>query len=222
MTAAVALHQLYDQLLAAYGPQHWWPADTPFEVMVGAVLTQNTAWSNVEKAIANLKAHHPLDAAALAAASPEQLAEWLKPSGYFNIKARRLQNFCRWYLAQGGYGALAALDTPTLRKALLSVNGVGPETADDMVLYAFYRPVFVIDAYTRRLLARLGLIAGDEGYETLRHFCERGLAQVAEPVRVFNEFHALIVVHAKVACKKRPLCDGCVVRQQCPALGVAN
>lgn len=215
------LRQLYDRLYKAYGPQHWWPADSPFEVMVGAVLTQNTAWSNVEKAIANLKAHHHLDAEAIAKATHTQLAHWLKPSGYFNIKAKRLQTFCRWYLAQGGYAALNRLDTLTLRKALLEVNGIGPETADDIVLYAFHRPIFVIDAYTRRLLARLGLIAGDESYEELRAFCEKGLARVDDQVKVFNEYHALIVMHAKEACKKKPLCAICAIERQCPKLGVS-
>jgi len=215
------LRQLYDRLHKAYGPQHWWPADSPFEVMVGAVLTQNTSWSNVEKAIANLKTHHHLDAEAIANASHQQLAHWLKPSGYFNIKAKRLQNFCRWYQAQGGYAALNRLDTVALRKALLDVNGIGPETADDIVLYAFHRPVFVIDAYTRRLLTRLGLVEGEESYEELRAFCERGLVRVAEPVQIFNEFHALIVMHAKVSCKKNPLCESCAIERHCPAIGVS-
>ncbi len=216
------LRQLYERLHKAYGLQHWWPADTPFEVMVGAVLTQNTAWSNVEKAISNLKVHHHLDAEAIATASHQQLAHWLKPSGYFNIKAKRLQNFCRWYLAQGGYTALNHLDTLTLRKALLSVNGIGPETADDIVLYAFHRPVFVIDAYTRRLLTRLGLITGEERYEELRAFCEKGLSRADDKVNMFNEFHALIVMHAKVACKKKPLCAECALERHCPALGVSK
>ncbi len=216
------LRQLDDRLIKAYGPQHWWPADSPFEVMVGAVLTQNTAWSNVEKAITNLKSHHHLDAEAIAKASHTQLAHWLKPSGYFNIKAKRLQNFCRWYLAEGGYEALDRLDTMALRKALLDVNGIGPETADDIVLYAFNRPIFVIDAYTRRLLMRLDLIEGDESYEELRSFCETGLSRVTEPVQVFNEFHALIVMHAKMACKKNPLCESCAIERHCPKIGVSE
>ncbi|HEY0721695.1 MAG TPA: endonuclease [Gammaproteobacteria bacterium] len=214
------LRQLYDRLYKAYGPQHWWPADSPFEVMVGAVLTQNTAWSNVEKAITNLKAHHHLDAAAIAKATHTQLAHWLKPSGYFNIKAKRLQNFCRWYLAQGGYDKLNLLDTLALRKALLGVNGIGPETADDIVLYAFHRQVFVIDAYTRRLLTRLGLSEGDESYEELRAICEKGLARMDDKVAVFNEFHALIVMHAKMACRKKPLCALCTIAHHCPRIGV--
>ncbi|MFZ5592922.1 MAG: endonuclease III domain-containing protein [Pseudomonadota bacterium] len=261
--------RVYDTLYACYGPQHWWPGDTPFEVMVGAVLTQNTAWTNVEKAIANLKgtsknslkprwlrwecaqnahvlrvhsafsrisalpsrldrifrsalkAQHHLDAARIAATPPETLAEWLKPSGYFNIKARRLRNFCVWYVAQGELKSLSKLDTTTLRHALLSVNGIGPETADDILLYAFHRPVFVIDAYTRRLFSRLGLVRGDEGYEALRHTFETALSGAkSHPVavvRLFNEYHALIVSHAKNVCRKHPLCAGCCLAHVCPS-----
>ena len=149
---------VFNALLSAHGPQHWWPGDTPFEIMVGAVLTQNTAWTNVEKAIANLVKHDKLSAAGIVAARKDHLANWLRPSGYFNVKAERLKNFCRWYVEAGGFNALSKLDTDTLRDSLLSVNGVGPETADDILLYAFDRPVFVIDAYTRRLFSRLGLI----------------------------------------------------------------
>lgn len=189
--------------------------------MVGAVLTQNTAWTNVEKAIANLKAQDHLDAARIAAALPETLARWLKPSGYFNIKAQRLRNFCIWYLAQGGLKALSNLDTTALRHALLSVNGIGPETADDILLYAFERPVFVIDAYTRRLFSRLGLVRGEEGYEILRHTVEAILGgekpHVNAMVRLFNEYHALIVRHAKDVCRKRPLCECCCLAHVCPS-----
>lgn len=204
------LPAVFHHLYACHGPQHWWPGQTPFEVMVGAVLTQNTAWSNVEKAIANLGANACLDPARIVAA-PE-LAEWLRPSGYFNVKAERLRAYCRWYLEQGGYDALARLPTDELRRRLLAVRGVGPETADDILLYAFARPVFVIDTYTRRLFARLGYISGDEGYEVLRGWFETALAgAAADPVALFNEYHALIVMHAKDYCRKRPACTGCVL-----------
>jgi endonuclease-3 related protein len=206
--------QVFNRLHRAYGPQHWWPAETPFEVMVGAVLTQNTAWSNVERAIANLQANHSLSPEAIVKAPPKRLAAWLQPSGYFNIKAKRLKNFCRWYVAQGGFEVLAQWDTHALRNGLLAVNGVGPETADDMLLYAFARPVFVIDAYTRRLFSRLGLVDGEEGYEHLRATFE---AKLPADVSLFNEYHALIVQHAKVACKKRPTCAGCCLARTCPA-----
>jgi len=182
--------------------------------MVGAVLTQNTAWTNVEQAIANLVRHDRLSAAGIIATRKDHLANWLRPSGYFNIKAARLKNFCRWYVEAGGFTALSRLDTETLRVALLSVNGVGPETADDILLYAFERPVFVIDAYTRRLFSRLGFIAGDEAYDELRLAVEERL----DPdVGLYNEFHALIVHHAKIVCRVRPRCGGCPLRTHCPA-----
>jgi endonuclease-3 related protein len=208
------LPAVYRQLFAAYGAQHWWPAETPFEVMVGAVLTQNTAWTNVERAIANLRARDRLDAAGIIATRRDHLANWLRPSGYFNIKAARLQNFCRWYLDGGGYARLARLDTVDLRAALLGVNGIGHETADDILLYAFDRPVFVIDAYTRRLFARLGLCAGDEPYDTLRRIIERRLGP---DTGLYQEYHALIVRHAKDRCRVRPSCAACVLRPACPA-----
>ncbi|MEO5702585.1 MAG: endonuclease [Gammaproteobacteria bacterium] len=210
------LKTVYQTLYQAYGRQHWWPADSAFEVMVGAVLTQNTSWGNVEKAIVNLKTAHSLDAQTIANASHEQLAVWLKPSGYFNIKARRLRNFCGWYLDQGSMEGLIRLDTEALRVRLLSVNGIGPETADDILLYAFERPVFVIDAYTRRLHSRLGYICGDEGYETLRSLFESTL-QGRKKVQLFNEFHALIVRHAKDVCRPRPRCRECCLAVRCPS-----
>ncbi len=207
---------IYETLLRHYGPQRWWPADTPFEVMIGAILTQNTAWSNVEKAIANLREHHCLTPESILAAPTERLAEWIRPSGYFNIKAKRLQNFCRWYCSQGGWKPLSLRPTPELRRALLSVSGIGPETADDILLYAFGRPVFVIDAYTRRLFARLGKIEGNEPYETLRTLFEETLG--TDDPQLFNEYHALIVRHAKEACSKRPRCHRCCLATEshCP------
>jgi endonuclease-3 related protein len=208
------LTAVFNALLSAHGPQHWWPGDTPFEIMVGAVLTQNTAWTNVEKAIANLVKHDKLSAAGIVAARKDHLANWLRPSGYFNVKAERLKNFCRWYVEAGGFNALSKLDTDTLRDSLLSVNGVGPETADDILLYAFDRPVFVIDAYTRRLFSRLGLIVGDEAYDDLRLACEDRLGADAA---LYNEFHALIVLHAKMVCRVRPCCGDCTLRVNCPA-----
>ena len=207
------LARVYDKLLVTHGPQHWWPGDSPFEIMVGAVLTQNTAWINVERAIANLVTHRALTPARIVYVEEREVADWLRPSGYFNIKARRLRNFCRWYLDVGEYPALVHWETPTLRTALLAINGIGPETADDILLYAFDRPVFVIDAYTRRLFARLGLIAGDETYEALRQAFERAL----DPdVALFNEYHALIVAQAKDICRPRPNCGRCLLARACP------
>ena len=208
------LPDVYRRLHTAHGPQHWWPGDTAFEIMVGAVLTQNTAWTNVEKAIANLKRERALTPEAIVKTPHKKLAAWLKPSGYFNIKAKRLKAMCRWLMEQGGVRKLARLNTHDLRAALIAVYGIGPETADDIVLYAFHRPVFVIDAYTRRIFARLGLIKGDEGYETLRHLFENSLKP---GVPLFNEYHALIVKHGKDICRKKPLCGSCCLAYGCTA-----
>ncbi len=206
---------IYNRLFSAYGKQHWWPGESPFEIMVGAVLTQNTAWSNVEKAIDNIKLKDSLDPQKIIVAHHRTLAAWLKPSGYFNVKARRLKNFCRWYIDNGEYASLRAQDTGVLRDSLLGVNGVGPETADDILLYAFVRPVFVIDAYTRRLFSRLGMVDRDSGYEVLRDAFETMLGK--NDVQLFNEYHALIVHHAKYYCKVKPVCDECCLKQRCPS-----
>jgi len=203
--------QVYRQLLTHYGEQHWWPADTPEEIIVGAVLTQNTAWSNVEKAINNLKRAGLLTLPAIGGMPHEKLAELIRPSGYFNIKARRLQSLCRWVVDQQGHKALSQWPTDSLREALLTVHGVGPETADDILLYAFERPVFVIDAYTRRLFSRLGIIS-EQKYETLRALFESNLES---NVMLFSEYHALIVIHAKERCRKKPLCEACVLAREC-------
>lgn len=210
---------VYQKLYKTYGPQQWWPADSRFEIMVGAVLTQNTAWVNVERAITNLKLASALSVEAILDSSHEQLAEWLKPSGYFNIKAKRLRNFCQWYAEQGGYDALKRLKTDVLRQRLLVVNGIGPETADDIILYAFSRKVFVIDAYTKRIFSRLGISDADIDYESLREFFENALDK--ESVKLFNEYHALIVVHAKDVCKVKPRCDECCLRKGCKRAGLA-
>lgn len=208
----LTLCKVYEQLLAAHGPRDWWPGDTPFEIMVGAILTQNTAWTNVEKAIAALKARDRLTPRAILAARRDHLAQWIRPSGYFNIKAERLRQFCRWYLDQGGWNVLRARDTARLRQELLAVKGIGPETADDMLLYAFERPVFVIDAYTRRIFSRLGLVEETEGYEALRAHFEESLGP---DVALFNEYHALIVQHGKDVCRTRPRCSECVLARGC-------
>ncbi|CAK0763234.1 putative DNA repair glycosylase MJ1434 [Gammaproteobacteria bacterium] len=216
LTPKNGLRQIHDVLFAAYGPQHWWPGETPFEVMVGAVLTQNTTWSNVERVIRALVEAKYLDPDVISAADPAILGVLLRPSGYFNVKARRLQNFCRWYLARGKEECLLTLPTQELRHELLTVKGVGPETADDILLYAFNRPVFVIDAYTRRLVTRLGFARGNEPYETLRALFEE---ELGPNVALYNEYHALIVHHAKNFCRKqRPNCVNCVLAVHCPKL----
>lgn len=213
------LTQVFDTLLATYGPQHWWPGDSPFEIMVGAVLTQNTAWTNVEKAIVNLEQQNCLEPKRIIAVGEAALAQCIRPAGYFNVKARRLTNFCRWYVQHGEYAGLAQWTTQDLRAGLLSVNGVGPETADDILLYAFDRPVFVIDAYTRRLFVRLGAVADGWHYETLRAHFEAALSDAAADTLplLFNEYHALIVKHAKLVCRKTPQCGLCAFKSDCPS-----
>lgn len=204
------LMELYERLLAAYGPQRWWPADTPFEVIVGAVLTQNTSWRNVAKAVACLKEAALLDLESIAALPVTELAGLIRSSGFFNVKARRLRNLCCWLQGQGGMDAVARRRTEPLRRQLLAVNGIGPETADDILLYAFERPVFVVDNYTRRLLRDLGLAEGGEDYETLRRVFESRLPP--DPV-LYNEYHALIVRHAKEKCVGAAGCRHCAVER---------
>jgi endonuclease III related protein len=212
-----ATRAVFDTLLAHHGPQHWWPAQTPFEVMVGAVLTQNTAWVNVERGLERLTARlggpAKLDAEPIIALPEADLAERLRPVGYFNLKARRLRAFCADYLEAGGLEGLSRLDTATLRRRLLATHGIGPETADDMLLYAFDRPIFVVDAYTRRLGGRLSLLDPEAGYESIRYGFEQALGP---DVSLFNEYHALIVRHAKDICRSKPLCEGCCMRGMCP------
>ena len=208
------LQQVYERLFAAHGPRHWWPGDSPFEVMVGAVLTQNAAWVNVERAIDNLKGASRLSLDGMLELEASELAELIRPSGYFNVKARRLHALCRYLEQRGGIATLKELNTPTLRQELLAVHGVGPETADDILLYAFQRPVFVIDAYTRRLFGRLGRLSGGEPYEELRARFESELPNEAG---LFNEYHALIVHHAKGVCSVRPDCRQCCLRPVCPS-----
>lgn len=199
---------LYRRLHAAYGPQAWWPAETPFEVMVGAVLTQNTAWSNVAKAIQALREARMLDPDRIIEMDETELANMIRPSGYFNIKSRRLKALCHWLQSGGGISGHSDRTTPELRASLLAVHGIGPETADDILLYAFARPVFVIDAYTRRLLIRLQLISGDETYAALQ---ELFTTAVPEDVALYNEYHALIVRHAKERCAEIRDCRHCRV-----------
>ncbi len=202
------LLEIYQRLYQCYGPQHWWPADSPFEVMVGAILTQNTSWTNVEKAINNLKDANALNVHTLIELPEENLAKLIRPSGYFNIKSKRLKHFVHWFETEGRFNGLKGLDDQTLRNRLLEVHGIGPETADDILLYAFERPVFVIDSYTRRLLKAFNLISEDEPYETLRQFFETSLKP---DVNLFKEYHALIVRHAKEKCTEEKSCLHCIV-----------
>lgn len=212
MSAGLDFQSVFETLLEQHGAQQWWPADTTFEIMVGAILTQNTAWSNVEKAIHNLKQANVLSLQALVDAPLAQLGEWIRPSGYYNLKAKRLQAFCSWLAGKGGIEALEHVETDALRSELLSVYGVGPETADDMLLYALHRPVFVIDAYTRRIFSRLELVNGDEKYDELRLLFE---GELRGDTGLYSEYHALIVMHGKDICRKSPLCTDCHLRSRC-------
>ncbi len=203
--------EVYGLLLSEFGPQNWWPAETELEMMIGAVLTQNTAWNNAERAIQNLKNKNLLSVNSLYEMSPDILAEYIKPAGYYNLKAKRLKSLVRLIKEgfDGNIEKLFSLDTESLRKSLLSVNGIGMETADSIVLYGAGRSVFVVDAYTYRILARHGLIYEEAGYEDIQVFFMDNLDNDAE---LFKEFHALIVKAGKEFCKKKPLCSQCPLR----------
>ncbi|MEW6358091.1 MAG: endonuclease III domain-containing protein [Planctomycetota bacterium] len=211
MKNADLLMEIYKALLAAFGPQHWWPGETRVEIAVGAILTQNTNWSNVEKAIENLKAAGLLDLARLRDVDLRTLARLIRPSGYFNIKAKRLRAFINWIWKEfdGDFDAMFSRDLPTLREGLLSVKGIGRETADSILLYAGGMPVFVVDAYTYRVLRRHRLIVEDADYEEIAEFFTSNLPK---DVALYNEYHALLVVLGKTVCKRRaPRCDACPI-----------
>jgi len=203
--------EIYHRLLEHFGPQHWWPGDTPLEITVGAVLTQNTSWENVEKAIANLKAADLLDLHRLTALPTSMLAELIRPSGYYNLKAVRLHNLLRAITAEHpNLESFFADDLQALRETLLAVKGIGPETADSILLYAAGKPTFVVDAYTHRLLSRHGLVWEETDYHEMQ---ELFLANLPEDVALFNEYHALIVRVGKEYCRKtRPRCGECPLR----------
>lgn len=211
-SSAETLQEIYQKLFDHFGPQHWWPGDTPFEICVGAILTQNTAWSNVEKAIANLKNAGLLDFEKMFNAPVGQIAELIRPAGYFNIKAKRLRKFLEAIKENYGSfdGLVGATGRSPVREFLLSIKGIGPETADSMALYAFGEPTFVVDAYTKRVLVRHNLIEEEADYYQIKEFCE---AHLERDVQLFNEFHALIVRVGKEFCKKtNPKCEECPLR----------
>ena len=211
-THDVRVLPLYRALAAQYGPQHWWPGDSPFEIMVGAILTQNTSWRNVEKAIRNLKEARVMDPHILWE-NRRRIPRLVKPSGFYRLKAKRLVAFLEFYLTRydGRMGAMKRRRTALLRRELLSVNGIGKETADSMLLYALNRPVFVIDAYTRRIGVRHDLCEQGAPYDAVQTIFERSLPR---KVRIYNEFHALLVRIGKDQCRKNAsLCDGCPVQR---------
>lgn len=208
------LDRIFTALLEQYGPRHWWPGETPFEVCVGAILTQNTNWGNVEKAIANLKAADRLSVTGIADLLPDALAALIRPAGYFNVKAVRLQAFTAFLQQQyqGSLDRLFAAPWQQTRTELLAVKGIGPETADSILLYAGHKPSFVVDAYTRRIFSRLGLVDEQISYDVLRrHFMD----SLASDTALFNEYHALIVELGKQVCRPRPQCCSCCLAAQC-------
>lgn len=208
--------EVYERLHERFGPQGWWPGETPFEILVGAVLTQNTNWQNVEKAIDNLKARGWLNYQSLEAAPANEVAECIRPSGYYNVKSKRLKNLLVMIRDRysGSLESLLGDETQLARDNLLSVKGVGPETADAILLYAGGHPVFVIDAYTHRVFSRHNLVPEETTYQEMQ---ESFMSCLPCDQQLFNEYHALIVLVAKEYCKKRnPLCE------QCPLKGVES
>ncbi len=208
------LIEVYRLLFAHYGPQHWWPADTSFEVIVGAILTQSASWGNVEKAISNLKQTRVMNPASLRQTPIEELAKLIYPSGYYRAKALKLKAFVE-RLGEAYHDSLDelfALDTPLLRSELLSIHGIGPETADSIILYAAHKPIFVIDAYTRRIIGRLGFSPQQDDYAAFQSLF---MDNLPADEKLFNEYHALFVRHSKGACKGKPICNSCCLKDLC-------
>jgi len=208
------LQSIYQQLKDVYGPQHWWPAEEPFEVMVGAILTQAAAWLNVEKAITNLKAAKALSPQAIRQLNLSELAALIYSCGYYNAKARKLKSLAHWLgeYCHDNLGRLFAIGTEELRQQLISVYGVGQETADSIILYAANKPIFVIDAYTRRIINRIGLAPASNSYTAYQALFMDNLPTDAA---LFNEYHALLVCLGKGVCRHRPLCQRCCLRSIC-------
>ena len=211
---AAILLEVYDRLYQRYGPQHWWPGDGPLEVILGAILTQFTAWANVEKALSNLKGAGLMSTTTLRDIPEERLAALLRPSGTFNSKARKVKAFvnhlCERY--GGDLGSLLSREPAVLRRELLSIYGIGEETADDILLYAAGVPSFVIDAYTRRIIQRLWLAPERQSYHAYQELFHQALPGNAT---LYNEYHALLDRHAKETCRTRPLCAGCCLLELC-------
>lgn len=207
-----ALLDVYTKLYAQYGPQYWWPAEDPFEIIIGAILTQSTAWSNVEKAITNLKNAGTMSARALREIPEDNLAELIYPSGYYNAKARKIKAFAQWLGQQydDNLDQLFKCNITELRKKLLGIYGIGEETADSIILYAAGKPVFVIDAYTRRIINSIGITSPNNSYGVYQSLFMDNLPSDST---LFNEYHALIVRHGKETCKKNPSCESCCLNK---------
>ena len=213
---------IYERLFSAYGKQHWWPGSSAFEIIIGAILTQQVAWKNVEKAVAALKAADLMNEEALLRAPLDEVAALIRPTIYYNQKAKKLRSFLEFLQERhrGDLADLFALSVPEMREELLSVRGIGEETADSIILYAAHKPSFVIDAYTRRIMQRLGLITGKESYAALRALF---MEQLPRDVALYNEYHALFVRHGKERCRARvPICSGCPLRDMCEYAATAQ
>jgi len=208
-----SLKNIYQTLCNHFGSQHWWPGESPFEVIVGAILTQQTSWNNVEKAINNLKKENLLDSKKIRDIKNEKLEKLIQSSGYYRQKTKKLKNFMNflWEKYNGRLEKLFNQPIPKLRENLLSVNGIGKETADSIILYAANKPIFVIDTYTVRLINRLE-ITKEKDYNKIQQLFQKNLPQ---DTQLFNEFHALIVKLGKDYCKKKPRCDECPLRMKC-------
>jgi endonuclease-3 related protein len=205
------LMRIYSKLYKAYGPRHWWPGETPFEVMVGAILTQNTSWGNVEKAIQHLKEKRVLNSEGIHRLKKSQLAPLIKSSGYYRIKADRLKAFVDFLLKDydGDIEKMGEESLPVLRQKLLEVKGIGPETADSILLYGLGKPIFVVDAYTKRVLSRHRMVSERTSYEEIQRLF---MNHLPHNKRLFNEYHALFVHLGKRVCKKIPRCDICPLK----------
>ena len=210
--------KLYEVLYKTWGPQDWWPSKSDLETILGVILVQNTAWTNAKKAIVNLKAHDTLEWNRLALASEEELAQWIQPAGTFRVKARRIKNFIHFvnHSHQGDLRTFLQLPCEQLRHTLLSINGLGPESADCIVLYAAHHPAFVVDAYTRRFLSRHGWILPKATYDQIAQWFTR---QLPPDPPLFNEYHALLVKLGKIHCRAKPLCEQCPLNKWLPETG---
>lgn len=213
MEHKVNLIKFFSKLYSFYGPQNWWPGDTPFEIAIGAILTQNTNWANVQKAIENLKKQKLLHPEGLNKISTERLSQLIKPSGYYNIKAKRIKAFLDFLFnyCNGNLKMLKELETNNIREKLLSIYGIGPETADSILLYALGKPVFVVDAYTKRVLSRHNILNYNSSYEEYQNLFHNELVR---DVQLYNEYHALFVKTGKDYCKPKPLCEGCPLSEE--------
>jgi endonuclease-3 related protein len=216
------LMEMYERMLTKFGPQHWWPGDSPLEIMVGAVLVQNTSWRNVEHAINNLREAGVMEPRALYNVPPTELAELIRPAGYYQLKTKRLRNLLRFIVEQYGGSLDAMFNTgvASLREQLLEINGIGPETADAILLYGGGLPTFVVDTYAHRILARHGWLDYDATYDDIKDYFESTLPNDAA---LYNEYHALLVRVGKDYCKRSaPNCEACPLAEMLPAGGTVE